>query len=750
MRYLKRSSFSSNVPWRLLGILFLCDLVIMTYYFTGSAVAAGATHPQPAFYITALISVFGPLLSGILCLPGSFRHLKRSASSPGVRLTRRFSPILWGMSGFIYAFGQAVWLAQILVTQQMPHYPAPSHFIELLTYLCFIAAILLLPERGLSLFARLRILLDSLMIMAVVTTLCYYFVLGPLLVQGNGTSLARAVGGLYPALDLLAMFCVLVVALRSGERELRPVLIMLGLAAVLQFVVNVLHLYDVLYKGYNELSLASVLMIAYGTLLVGAAQTVNKIQQKGAKPAQQDDLMCTDTPWKIVLPSALVLVFGLLVFLLWLYGDQTFPGQIIIVYVGGFVVLVLILLRQFLTMCQLDLLQRRLRKKNRSLDLLNAQLGQQATTDPLTNLPNHRSLVGKLDENLVRARATVAPCSVIFMDIDHFKVTNDCYGHLIGDVALSCFAEVVTATVRAGDVVGRWGGEEFVAILPGAGPEEAFQVAERIRVAVSRRVPADECAPGLTCSLGVATYPQDASERESLIWYADRAMYVAKRLGRNQTRTAHEPLVLARREMVLEAENGEEASMSEIAETLFALVEARDPALSRHARRVAALALKVAQELDLSPAEARVVGLGGLLHDLGHIAMPDQLLFKHDLLDSRELESRARYPALGAEILLPVPRLRAIAALVRAQSECVDGSGYPDGLRSEEIPLGARIVAVADAYDSLLSERPSHRTHAAALKELRRNAGSCFDPYIVEALARVLAASPRLSRIDVA
>jgi len=393
-----------------------------------------------------------------------------------------------------------------------------------------------------------------------------------------------------------------------------------------------------------------------------------------------------------------------------------------------------------------------LQSQNSSLDTLNVQLEQQATTDSLTHLPNHRSLAEKLDENLEQARATAAPCSVIFMDIDHFKATNDYYGHIVGDVALSDFAEIVTSTVRAGDVVGRWGGEEFVAILPDTGPEEAFQIAERIRGAVSRRMPACSCALGLTCSLGVATYPQDASERQSLIWHADRAMYTAKRLGRNQTRTAHEPLVLARKEAEQEAENGEEANMSEITEALLALVEARDPDLSRHARRVAALALNLAQELDLSQVAARTISLGGLLHDLGNIAMPDQFLFKCGQLEAGEMENRARYPLLGADILVPVPRLRTVAALIRAQHEWVDGSGYPDGLKSEEIPLGARIVAVANAYDTLRStQRTRHaRASTSALKEVRHNTGSHFDPRVVEALERVLAVSPHPSNVDVA
>ena len=756
MKYPRQPFLSSFVPWRLLSILLLIDLVVITCYLTGLALLAHSARAQFTFSLPLIVSIGGPLLSGILCLPGSFRYLGRSGLARSTRQTRRFSPLLWAISGFVYATGQIIWSIQTLVAHQSAQYPSIAHLVQLLIYPCFIIAVLLLPARSISLIARLRILLDSLIIMTAITTLCYYFVLGPLLTGGDGTLQAKVVGGIYPILDLLAMFCVLMVALRSGERVLRPVLLMLGLAAVLQFGVNVLHLYEMLYRNYNEFTALSMLMIFYGTLLVGAAQTVNRILRKDEADkhliVQRDDPMCPEARWKTALPSLLVLVFGLLVFVIWVNGNFSFSGQTTIVYIGGFVVLVLAILRQISTMYQISVLQERLQERNRSLDVLNAQLEKQATIDPLTDLPNHRALAEELDEVLERARVMMAPCSVIFMDIDHFKATNDCYGHLMGDAVLRHFVQVVTLTVRPGDLVGRWGGEEFVVILPETGPEEAFQIAEHIRAAVHQGVPACEGSAGLTCSSGVATYPQDANEREGLIRCADRAMYTAKRMGRNQTRIAHEPLVLAKKAAVPVAESGEDANMPEIAETLLALLKARDPSLAQHALRVAALSLALAQELRLGQSEVRMVRLGGLLHDLGDIAMPDEFLFKGGEPAEQEFESQYRYPVIGAMILTQVPVLRPVATIARAHCERVDGSGYPDRLKGEEIPLGARIVAVADAYDMVLNEQSSRRvrTSASALKELRRAAGSRLDPRVVEALARVIAISTRSSRVDVA
>lgn len=753
MKYPKRRSFfSPYVPWRLLGILLLVDLGLIMLVFTGSTVSAALKHPTEGFYASLVMSLVGPTVSGAFCLKGALWPFK--TSTPASRQMQRFSPLLWGLSGFVFGFGQLFWVVSYLLNQQAPSYPYFSHAIQLLTYGCFIGAVLLLPSRSCSLIARLCILLDSLIIMAAVATLCYYFILAPVLVLGHGTPLAKVFSDIYSVLDLLAMFSVLMVALQSNERALYPVLVMLGLATMLQFAVNILHLYEVLYQDYREISLANSTMILYGTLLVGAAQTVNNLLRKGQAfytPGRQTEgARETDTIWKVLAPSVLVLIFGLLIFFIWLKGKEAFPYQISIVYIGGFVVLVLMILRQFLTMYQIGILQQQLRWRNNSLDTINAQLEKRATTDPLTGLPNHRALAERLDEALAEARTAGLSCSVIFMDIDHFKEINDGYGHLIGDEALSYFARAVTASVRQGDAVGRWGGEEFVALLPGASTREAAEVAERIRVEVSQRGSICQGALGLTCSLGVATYPQDARDREGLIRLADRAMYAAKRLGRNQTRTAREPLVLACKEKRGECEKQlAEASTSEVVEALLTLLEVRTPALSEHARRVAELAHRLALALGLSQDEARLVAMGGLLHELGNIAMPDEWLVRRASQD----EERARYLAVGAEILSPLPALRPIAELVSACCERVDGSGYPARLKGDEIPLGARIIAVADAYETALAARTARRgriSTAAALKEIVRYTGSYFDARVISVLPQVLKLPPQLAQMGAA
>jgi diguanylate cyclase (GGDEF)-like protein len=352
--------------------------------------------------------------------------------------------------------------------------------------------------------------------------------------------------------------------------------------------------------------------------------------------------------------------------------------------------------------------------------------------------------VNKLDQVLAQARITASPCSLIFLDLDHFKRTNDRYGHLIGDEALRCFARVMTETVRVEDTVGRWGGEEFLVILPRTGTQEARSLAEQVRTQVQQRVAIERKLPHLTCSLGVATAPDDASEREELIKQADRALYTAKRLGRNQVRTAGDRLVRTSLEPVPAHGCPYATRTEEIVEALLALIEARDPSLSWHARRVSLLCRRLAQELRLNQEEIRLIALSGLLHDLGRIALPDEFLCC-SYRDICGKEEPVRAPLIAAEILAPLAVLHPLLPFVRSHNEWINGSGSPDGLKGEKIPLGARIVAVASLYETSLVDRPP----LTILQELRAASASRLDQRVVEALGRVLALSPHRSNVGV-
>lgn len=390
---------------------------------------------------------------------------------------------------------------------------------------------------------------------------------------------------------------------------------------------------------------------------------------------------------------------------------------------------------------KLAALQKELHTKNRALSEANKQLQALATTDPLTQLPNHGALIAALERELARAYRYRRPCTLCFIDLDHFKAINDGYGHRVGDTILCDFASLVRAHIREIDTLGRWGGEEFLAILPETSTDEAQVIAERVRTAVAGHAFTMGGGMRLTCSIGIATFPGDANDRDGLIAGADQAMYAAKRLGRNQVRVASDPAVLALWIDKEKAGTREEIALLGTVEALTALVEARDDYTGQHTYRVAMLTIQLALALGLGPSEAHMVGLAGRIQDIGKIGVPDSVLQKPARLSEEEYRHIFRHPVIGAEVVSRVPSLQALAPIIRGHHEHWDGSGYPDGLAGEEIPLGARILAVVDAYDAMITERHYQHAHdpAWALNELRRCAGTQFDPRVVEALAQVLA-----------
>lgn len=440
----------------------------------------------------------------------------------------------------------------------------------------------------------------------------------------------------------------------------------------------------------------------------------------------------------------MLVICALVIYLLQRGGNGLLQACI---YVAGMVLSGLVALRSFFVAQkmvayagELHSLQKELHAKNRMLSETNARLQALATTDPLTGLPNHRALIAELEHELARAYRYKHECSILFLDIDHFKALNDGYGHAVGDSVLRNFASVVQQNMREIDVPGRWGGEEFLVILPETGEQEARRISERVRLAVASYAFTMGGGMSLTCSIGIATFPGDAGERSGLVTCADQAMYAAKRLGRNQVRTASDPAALAFSQHGSEQDSREDLALFGTVEALSALVEAHDQYTGQHTRRVATLAARLALAFGLDATEARMVGLAGRLHDIGKIGIPDSVLQKPERLNEEEHASMQEHTIIGAEIISRVPSLRSLVPVIRAHHERWDGEGYPDGLAGIAIPLGARIVAVADAYDAIITERHYQpaRDSARAFDELRRCAGTQFDPDITRVLEEIL------------
>jgi diguanylate cyclase (GGDEF)-like protein/putative nucleotidyltransferase with HDIG domain len=364
-----------------------------------------------------------------------------------------------------------------------------------------------------------------------------------------------------------------------------------------------------------------------------------------------------------------------------------------------------------------------------------------ALTDPLTGLGNHRHFQDELHLALARAAESRTPVSVCLLDLDNFKQINDRYGHPVGDKVL---AQVAGRLGSAGEAF-RLGGDEFALLLPGYDENSALTAA----ASVVERIAALELEQigSVTVSVGVATSPAHAGDRDELVRLADSALYWAKEYGKNRVR-AYRPDVIELAELKRLASGPDRAARFRAAASLARAVDARDVYTGSHSQRVAELAARTARRLGLPEEEVELTRLAASLHDLGKLAIPEEILRKPGPLTEPERMVLERHPQIGFRMLESLG-VDPVADWVLHHHERWDGSGYPDGLPGDQIPLGARIIFVADAYDAMTSERVYRRRVLTeqAVAELRRCAGTQFDPEIVDALADELAVSEEPHRV---
>ncbi|MBN1188350.1 MAG: diguanylate cyclase [Dehalococcoidales bacterium] len=377
--------------------------------------------------------------------------------------------------------------------------------------------------------------------------------------------------------------------------------------------------------------------------------------------------------------------------------------------------------------------------------LENAQYYSQAllkaNTDGLTQLYNHRHFHEHLDQEISRGSRFGTVFSLIFMDIDHFKTYNDNFGHLAGDEVLRRIGEHIQGSIRNIDIAARYGGEEFAIILPGTSLEDARIMAERIRKTIETRT--TQRAMPVTVSLGVAQWPIDGVIKEDLISRADKALYLAKQKGRNCTclssEIPEEEIVTA----ILSKADTNPKSLS-ILYALEAIVDAKDHYTYGHSRKVAEYAVAIAEVLRLPRDKIAMIRVAGMLHDIGKIGIPDALLNKKETLTEEEWEPIRAHPQLGVAILKHIVELSSCLPAILYHHEYYNGSGYPAGLKGKDIPLEARILCIADAYEAMTSPRVYRKQldSQEALMELRVNAGKQFDPEIVETFCKIMVMTP--------
>jgi diguanylate cyclase (GGDEF)-like protein/putative nucleotidyltransferase with HDIG domain len=362
---------------------------------------------------------------------------------------------------------------------------------------------------------------------------------------------------------------------------------------------------------------------------------------------------------------------------------------------------------------------------------LYAQARERAHIDELTGLYNHRYFHERLDEEISRCSRFGDIFSLLFIDMDLFKTYNDVYGHVEGDEILARIGRDIQGSTRSIDMSFRYGGDEFTIILPQASLEDACVVADRVR----KRIESDMDWRGvsLTCSVGVASWPTDGVMREELLQAADAALYSSKESGRNRVSVASE--VSQSRALGLGIRPEGEPGVLSTIYALAATVDAKDHYTYGHCKKVSKYATEIADALGFSEERVATMRSAALLHDIGKIGVSDGVLLKPGALDPDDWDAIRAHPKLGVAILKHVTGLSGCLAAIQYHHERYDGSGYPAGLRGENIPLDARILSVADSYDAMTSLRPYREgkmSQEEALEELTRCTGTQFDPRIVE------------------
>lgn len=373
---------------------------------------------------------------------------------------------------------------------------------------------------------------------------------------------------------------------------------------------------------------------------------------------------------------------------------------------------------------------------------IRRQLTEMATKDGLTNVYNHRAFHGKMDTELAKTRQGLL--GLLMLDIDYFKYYNDIYGHQKGDQVLKELAGLLSQVVQEPDFVARYGGEEFAIVLTDATQERAARLAVRLRVMVENHpFYGVETQPQgkLTVSIGVAFYPLMATTKEELLDKADEALYKAKFVSKNKV----EIYFSVFDELARTVKDSEKELLNSV-RTLITVVNAKDRYTFGHSERVADLAVLLGNQLGLEEKEISMLRYGALLHDIGKIEIAREILNKQSQLTEKEWAILKQHPTWGAQIIKPISSLKEAVPMVLYHHENFNGTGYPTGLEGDDIPLGARILRIADSFDAMIINRPYRkgRTKHEAVAEVKKLAGTRYDPNLTAIFAEAVLAETDL------
>lgn len=377
------------------------------------------------------------------------------------------------------------------------------------------------------------------------------------------------------------------------------------------------------------------------------------------------------------------------------------------------------------------LLTSRQEKQKRKLERLSI-------IDELTDAYNQRFFHMIIESEIEKAKKSQLSLGLIMMDIDNFKMYNDIYGHDCGDAILKGTVAILKKVIGGKGYVCRYGGDEFAAIFTNTDLKSLERLANNIR----EEFEANKCdyfskdlCDKVTLSIGLSEFPNMSNSKNELIYQADMALYHAKNLGKDKVHLYQDVILQIRKNI-----SSDHQQLIGIFRGLLSTISAKDTYTHGHCERVSSYAVMIGEAMGLDIRDISIIQYAGLLHDIGKVEIPKSVLNKKGKLTGEEMLTIYQHPVYSENILEPLKGMDQLVDYVRHHHERYDGKGYPDGLKGNEISLGARILCVADSFDAMISDRPYSKsmTLAQALNELKLNSGLQFDPDIVNIFSEII------------
>jgi two-component system cell cycle response regulator len=641
------------------------------------------------FYVSWLawdwIPVGGTIISQVILQPlnvaaaiTAWQASRRVASSPRLALVWRLIAL-----GLIGQIGGGV-AGSIYTLLGREPYPSLADPLYLSFYPLMLVGLLVIPRRRQARSQNLRLALDLATTALGAATVIWYLMIAPTARAGGQSTLQMAFSLAYPVGDVILIVGVASLLLRGVPDSIRRALTLIAVALALFVIGDLLYAYVTLhgtFTNHSALNLAYELALA---LFVVAARSQGRLTTGAAQSARPPRVSWA--PYASVAAGFAVLLDSVL--------SHT-PGTPVSAAAAA-ALAVLVSARQLLA--------------QRELVAARGELESMSRTDALTGLGNRRKLFADLAREFHRPEGA-EPGLLILLDLNGFKNFNDAFGHPAGDGLLIRLGVALSEAIApCGGRAYRPGGDEFCVI--------ASRLEDRGELEQAATLALTEIGPGFVVSaaLGSVVIPGECADAGGAMRVADKAMYAQKSTGRT-------------------------SAARQSTDVLLRALNELHPELDDHVGSVTDLVTEVGTRLGMSGEELARLVAAGALHDIGKIAIPGSVISKPGPLDNQEWALLHRHTLIGERIVEAAPALRGAAPLVRASHEAFDGQGYPDGLAGEAIPLGARVIAVCDAFDAMISQRSYSppTTVAEAMAELRRCAGTQFDPAIVDAFESVIA-----------